>query len=95
MMRRCTRLNANEARRKLLEERQDIAALALAANEHVLCCVDAMNLKKNRLGDVETDRRHPLHARLPAPGRPIGDRSMPLTWRWTSTRASKAIKLLG
>ena len=54
MMRRCTGLDTNEARRQLLEERQDIAALQLTADERLVFRVDAVHLKY-RLGDVETD----------------------------------------
>ena len=37
--------NSNEARRKLLEERQYIAALELQANDHLSLRVDTMHLK--------------------------------------------------
>ena len=63
MMRRCTGLNAYKARRQLLEECQDITSLQLAADDHLAYRVDAVDLK-NRLRDVETDRRDPLHAAL-------------------------------
>jgi hypothetical protein len=63
MMRRCAGLNAYEAWRQLLEERQDIASLQLAADDHVAYRVNTVDLK-NRLSDVETDRRDPLHAAL-------------------------------
>jgi hypothetical protein len=56
-------LNAYEAWRQLLEERQDIASLQLAADDHVAYRVNTVDLK-NRLSDVETDRRDPLHAAL-------------------------------
>jgi putative transposase len=45
MMRRGAGLDTNEARRQLLEERQDVAALQLTADEHVASRVDAVHLK--------------------------------------------------
>src|SRR6185437_14485828 len=54
MMRRSTGLDANQAWRQLLEERQDVAALQLTADEHLAFCVDAVHLK-DRLCDIETD----------------------------------------
>src|SRR5262245_11174277 len=60
MMRRGAGLDANEARRQLLKERQNVTALQLAANDHIAFRIDAMDLK-NRLCDVETDRRNRLH----------------------------------
>jgi hypothetical protein len=56
VMRRRAGLNTNDAPRQLLEERQHLAALQLAANDYVALRVDAMDLK-NRLRDVETDCR--------------------------------------
>jgi hypothetical protein len=57
------------------------STLDLAADEHVPCRVDAVDLK-DRFWDIETDRPDRLHAWIPpAPGHPIADRSMPLTWR--------------
>jgi hypothetical protein len=52
--------NSNEARRKLLEEREYIAALELAANDHLSLRVDTMHLK-NRLRDIETTCRNRMH----------------------------------
>jgi hypothetical protein len=52
--------NSNEARRKLLEEREYIAALELAANDHLSLRVDTMHLK-NRLRDIETNCRNRMH----------------------------------
>src|SRR6476469_2370060 len=54
---------ANEARRQLLEERQDIATLQLTANDHLPGSINAVHLK-DRLGDVETDCRDRLHVLL-------------------------------
>ena len=44
-MRRGAGLDPNQARRQLLEERQDVAALQLTADEHVAFRVDAVHLK--------------------------------------------------
>src|SRR5262249_26506855 len=63
MMRRRAGLYANEARRQLLKERQNVAALELTAHHHIAVRVDAVNLE-NRLCDVETDRRDRLHVCL-------------------------------
>src|SRR6516165_12532012 len=63
MMRRCAGFNTDEAWHQLLEECQDITSLQLAADDHPAYRVDAVDLK-NRLRDVETDRRHPVHAAL-------------------------------
>jgi hypothetical protein len=49
MMRRCTGFNANDARRQLLEERDDIPAFDLAANHYAPCRVDAVDLKSPTL----------------------------------------------
>jgi hypothetical protein len=40
-----TGLDANQARRQLLKERQNISSLELTANNHIAICIDAMNLK--------------------------------------------------
>jgi hypothetical protein len=50
----------NQARRQLLEERQDVAALQLTADEHVAFRVGAMDLKYRRR-DIETDSRDCLY----------------------------------
>jgi hypothetical protein len=60
MMRRGAGLDAYQAWRELLEEREDIAPLQLTPEQYVTQRVDAVNLE-NRLGDVETDRRNRLH----------------------------------
>ena len=54
MMRGGAGLDPNQAWRQLLEERQDMAALQLTADEHIAFRVDAVRLKY-RLGNVETD----------------------------------------
>jgi len=63
-MRRCTGLNTHDTRRQLLEERQDMPALQLTADNHIASRVDAVDLK-NRLREVETDRCDRFHASLP------------------------------
>jgi hypothetical protein len=63
MVRRCARLNADQTRRQLLEERQDRAALQLAADNHLTSGINSVNLE-DRLGDVETDCRDRLHGSL-------------------------------
>jgi hypothetical protein len=60
MMRGGTGFDANEAVRKLLEERQDVTALQLTTDDNLALRVDAVDLK-NRLRDVETDCRNRLH----------------------------------
>ena len=64
MMRRGAGLDANQARRQLLEERQYIAALELTTDDDLAIRIDAVNLK-NRLCDVETDCRDRLHDLAP------------------------------
>src|SRR3954454_21206 len=48
---------------QLLEERQDVAALQLTADDHLPGSINAVHLK-DRLGDVETDCRDRLHSWL-------------------------------
>ena len=60
MVRRGAGLDANQAWRQLLEERQDVATLQLTADDHLAGSINAVNLK-DRLGDVETDCRDRLH----------------------------------
>ena len=62
MVRRCARLNADQTRRHL-EERQDRAALQLAADDHLAGGINSVNLE-HRLGDVETDCHDRLHGSL-------------------------------
>jgi hypothetical protein len=45
MMRRGAGLDANQARRQLLEERQDIAALQLTADDHMAISINAVDLE--------------------------------------------------
>src|SRR6266536_4446764 len=84
MMRRCAGLDADKARRQLLEEGNDVTALQLAPADHIAFGVNAMDLK-NRLCDVEINRRDSLHGpvlRIRSP--PWRPRSVALTCRWRS-----------
>src|SRR5437899_6546664 len=59
-------------------------ALELAADDHTACRIDAVDLK-NRLGNIETNRRDRLHAHLlPIVVTPSATTSMALTCRWRS-----------
>jgi hypothetical protein len=60
MMRRGTGFDADQARRQLLEESQDVAPLQLTAQDHLATAIDAVDLKY-RLGNIETDCRDCLH----------------------------------
>ena len=60
MMRRGAGFDANQARRQLLEECQDVTTLQLTADAHVAFNVNAVDLKY-RLCDIETDSRNGLH----------------------------------
>ena len=64
MMRRGAGLDANQARRQLLEERQHVATLQLPADHHLPISINAVNLK-DRLRDIETDCRDRLHDLAP------------------------------
>src|SRR5262245_62053122 len=59
-MRRSAGLDPDQARRKLLEERQNVAPSQLTADNHPAFNINAMDLK-HRLGDVETNSRNRLH----------------------------------
>src|ERR1017187_9506674 len=63
MMRRGTGFDADQARRLLPEERQDVTPLQLPADDDLTFRINAVDLE-NRLGDVETDCRDRLHAWL-------------------------------
>jgi hypothetical protein len=63
MVRRGTGLYANQAWWQLLEERQHVATLQLAADDHLAGGINSVDLE-NRLGDVETDCRDRLHRSL-------------------------------
>jgi hypothetical protein len=60
MVRRGAGLYANQARWQLLEERQDVATLQLATDDHPAGRINSVNLE-DRLGDVETNCRSRLH----------------------------------
>ena len=60
MMRRGASFDTNQARWQLLKESQDVAALQLAADDHLAVSINAMDLK-NRLRDIETDCCDSLH----------------------------------
>src|SRR6516165_11641940 len=84
MMRRSASLDADQARRQLLEERQDVAPLQLTTNHHLASGINAMHLK-DRLGDVETDCRDRLHDWfLRIVGALAAPKSMALTCPWRS-----------
>ncbi len=51
MVRRGAGFDANQTRRQLLEERQDVATLQLPTNNYFATSVNAVNLE-DRLGDV-------------------------------------------
>jgi len=51
MMRRSASLDANQAWRQLLKERQHLATLQLTADDHLTRSINAVYLE-NRLGDV-------------------------------------------
>src|SRR5262245_9281132 len=83
-MREGARLDTDEARWQLLKKRQNVTALELAANDHIACRIDAVDLK-NRLCDVETDRRNRLHVwLLRIVGALTATPSMALMCRWRS-----------
>src|SRR2546428_13114673 len=63
MMRGSTGFDAYEARRQLLEEWDNVAALELAANDYMTCRVNSVDLK-NRLCNIETNCRDRLHVWL-------------------------------
>src|SRR6266511_3686158 len=84
MMRGSTGFDAYEARRQLLEEWHNVAALELAANDYITCRVNSVDLK-NRLGDVETNCRDRLHGwLLRIVGASTAPTSMALPCRWRS-----------
>jgi hypothetical protein len=53
MMRGSAGFDSNEARRKLLEKRQDVTTLQLTPNNHPTFNVNTVDLK-NRFGDIES-----------------------------------------
>src|ERR1700746_1375573 len=84
MMRRSAGFDADEARRQLLKEWQNVAALELTANDYITCRVNSVDLK-NRLGDIETDCCDRLHVwLLRIVGALTAPTSMALPCRWRS-----------
>src|SRR5262245_35699691 len=84
MMRRSAGFDANEARRQLLKEWQNVSALELTTNDYITCCINSVNLK-NRLGDIETDCCDRLHVwLLRIVGALTAPTSMALPRRWGS-----------
>jgi hypothetical protein len=63
MMRHGARLDADQAGRQLLEERENVPTLQLATYDDTAKRVDAMNLK-DRLRDIEANRRDCQHDEL-------------------------------
>src|SRR5262245_49484193 len=84
MMRRSARFDADEARRQLLKEWQNVSALELTTNDYITCCVNSVDLK-NRLSNIETDRPDRLHIwLLRVVGALTAPTSMALPCRWRS-----------
>jgi hypothetical protein len=63
IVRRGASLYANQAWWQLLEERQDVATLQLAADDYLASGINSVDLE-DRLGDVEPDCRDCLHGAL-------------------------------
>src|SRR6266508_2150659 len=78
MMRGSTGFDAYEARRQLLEEWHNVAALELAANDYMTCRVNSVDLK-NRLCNIETNCRDRLHVWLL---RIVGPQQHPHPWHF-------------
>src|SRR5262245_51023458 len=84
MMRRSAGFHADEARRQLLKEWQNVPALELTANDYITCRVNSVDLK-NRLSDIETNCRDRLHVwLLRIVGASTAPTSMALPCRWRS-----------
>src|SRR6266540_4431623 len=84
MMRRSTGFDADEARRQLLKEWQNVPPLELTTNDYITCRVNSVDLK-NRLGDVEADCCDRLHIwLLRILGASTAPTSMALPCRWRS-----------
>src|SRR5262247_2052140 len=84
MMRRSAGFHADEARRQLLKEWQNVSALELTTNDYITCRVNSVDLK-NRLGDIETNCRDRLHVwLLRIVGASTAPTSMALPCRWRS-----------
>src|SRR5262249_22571841 len=84
MMRRSAGFHADETRRQLLKEWQNVPALELTANDYITCRVNSVDLK-NRLSDIETNCRDRLHVwLLRIVGASTAPTSMALPCRWRS-----------
>src|SRR5262245_10755496 len=84
MMRRSAGFHADEARRQLLKEWQNVPALEPTANDYITCRVNCVDLK-NRLSDIETNCRDRLHVwLLRIVGASTAPTSMALPCRWRS-----------
>src|SRR4030095_9468112 len=83
VMRRSAGLDPDQARRQLLEERQNAAPPQLTADNHLALRINAMDLK-HRLGDVETDSRNRLHVGSSETGPSKTPTFMALACRWRS-----------
>src|SRR5262244_3656008 len=77
-MRRSAGFHADEARRQLLKEWQNVPALELTANDYITCRVNCVDLK-NRLSDIETNCRDRLHVWLL---RIVGPQQHPHPWHF-------------
>src|SRR5499427_3127974 len=84
MMRRSAGFHADEARRQLLKEWQNVPALELTANDYITCRVNCVDLI-NRLSDIESNCRDRLHVWLLRIVRAsTAPTSMALPCRWRS-----------
>src|SRR5215467_590527 len=84
MSRRSAGFHADEARRQLLKEWQNVPALELTANDYITCRVNSVDLK-NRPSDIETNCRDRLHVwLLRIVGASTAPTSMALPCRWRS-----------
>src|SRR5215831_3422165 len=82
-MRRSAGFHADEARRQLLKEWQNVPALELTANDYITCRVNCVDLK-NRLSDIETNCRDRLHVwllRIVGPSTAPTSMALPCRWR--------------
>src|SRR5262249_28356761 len=84
MMRRSAGFHADEARRQLLKEWQNVPALELTANDYMTCRVNSVD-SKNRSCNIETNCRDRLHVwLLRIVGASAAPTSMALPCRWRS-----------
>jgi len=61
----CTGLHTDQAKRQLLEERQNLAAPKLAADNRLARRINAVNLE-NGLRKIQTDRDNFCHRKAPS-----------------------------